>query len=347
MRFSAFWPCSGNAGFCAPHILAEGRIERDTGLKFSQFIKNKTAHRYQLPPRPTISFDSPGGSVAGGLDLGRLIRRYKFDTQLSSSYSQVVEASQLSEKEFISAAKCASACTLAFLGGISREVSETARFGIHQFSGGARSIGDGATQVTVVVLAAYIEEMGVNRALLDQASLVTETSIRWLSPQEVRTFKVDNTTPQINPWAIKASSQGIAMLHTEQDVSFGRRMSVTLAIDGGRTFVLAQTNLRRAVYKEDRTKQFPVNEAPELSFIVDGKTIPTQAVQPWSRVEKADGTSFRALAAISFEQLKLISRAKTLEISDNFGTATSDLSLSTSLSSEGLVTGVALLLRSR
>jgi hypothetical protein len=123
-------------------------------------------------------------------------------------------------------------------------------------------------------------------------------------------------------------------------------MSITFAIDSGRGLVLAQTILQRAIYKEDRIRQFPLNEDPELSFTVDGTTIDAQSVKPWSKIEQPDGTLFRALAAISLEQLKAISHAKTLAISDNFGAATSDLSLRTSLSSEGLEPGVALLSRS-
>lgn len=75
MRFSTFWPCDGNGSFCGIRILAEGVIQGDTDRQFSQFLARPKLHKHQLPPVPTIVFDSPGGSVAGGMALGRAIRR--------------------------------------------------------------------------------------------------------------------------------------------------------------------------------------------------------------------------------------------------------------------------------
>ena len=64
--------------------------------------------------RPLVSLNSKGGSVAGGIALGSFIRASGFDT--------IVPAG----------AECHSACTMAFLGGISRAIIGT--FGIHAMS---------------------------------------------------------------------------------------------------------------------------------------------------------------------------------------------------------------------
>ena len=79
-----------------------------TGKPFSlerSVIENK---------RPLVSLYSDGGSVVGGIELGSFIRQSGFDT--------IVRAD----------AECHSACTIAFLGGISRTVIGT--YGIHAMS---------------------------------------------------------------------------------------------------------------------------------------------------------------------------------------------------------------------
>lgn len=64
--------------------------------------------------RPVVQFNSEGGDVVGGLRLGSLIREQGFDTTVAAD------------------AECHSACTMAFLGGVSRTVSGL--FGIHAMS---------------------------------------------------------------------------------------------------------------------------------------------------------------------------------------------------------------------
>ena len=61
--------------------------------------------------RPRIELNSPGGNLVGGLRLGAFIRASGFDTTVAAD------------------AECHSACTIAFLGGVSRTV--VGKFGIH------------------------------------------------------------------------------------------------------------------------------------------------------------------------------------------------------------------------
>ena len=64
--------------------------------------------------RPQVRLNSPGGNVFGGLVLGQFIRESGLDTLVPE------------------AAQCHSACTMAFLGGVSRTVK--GKFGIHAMS---------------------------------------------------------------------------------------------------------------------------------------------------------------------------------------------------------------------
>lgn len=161
MRFSVFWPCDGNASFCAPRILAQGIIKPDSHTKLVAFLADKKRHRDTLPPKPALCFDSPGGNLAGALALGRTIRNLRLDTCLAPQYFRVIPGTGGKEEVFATEVVCASACAFALLGGINRYMETGARYGVHQFAGGQANIGDSTTQVTVVLLAAYLEEIGV------------------------------------------------------------------------------------------------------------------------------------------------------------------------------------------
>lgn len=51
-----FWPCSGNGGACVRRNLAEGAIKGDSAHKFREFLDNKNAHEYVLPPEAVAGF---------------------------------------------------------------------------------------------------------------------------------------------------------------------------------------------------------------------------------------------------------------------------------------------------
>src|SRR5258708_17081382 len=64
----------------------------------------------------TVVLNSPGGSVADALAMGRLIRERKFATE--------VEAGKY----------CVSSCPLVFAGGVDRRAGEKATIGVHQMT---------------------------------------------------------------------------------------------------------------------------------------------------------------------------------------------------------------------
>jgi membrane-bound ClpP family serine protease len=78
-----------------------------------------------------IYLDSPGGHIKAALEVADLIRAHRLDTYV--------------------ARMCASACTLAFLAGHQRLVSETARLGFHQ----AHGPGISAEQSNLLLRLAY------------------------------------------------------------------------------------------------------------------------------------------------------------------------------------------------
>lgn len=228
MNFRVFWPCSGNASFCNPRILAEGVIERDSVKKLARLLAVKNPDEY-LSDAPDICFNSPGGNLLGGIELGRFIRKRGMSTCLDNSYS-MVRPGDVTESDVIATnVVCASSCSIAFLGGRNRLFEDKIRFGVHQFSGVKGNVGDGATQETVVMLAGYIESMGVSRALLDKASVVTPDRIAWLTPNELTEFGIDNMHSKIVNWQLQALDNGV-IAATAQRQGIGNQADVVLTV---------------------------------------------------------------------------------------------------------------------
>ena len=347
MKFSTFWPCAGNASFCGTRILAQGAIQRDSGRLLAQFLSNPKGHAFQLPPRPTVVFDSPGGNVAGAIELGRVIRKNRMDTEIGTTYSRVRSGNTFDEETLVESPVCASACTLAFSGGLTRSVQAGARLGIHQFAAASGAIGDSATQVTVVVLASYFEEMGVQRSLLDRASLVPPSSMLWLSNSDAGIYRLDNTGPEYAPWRVTATPQGDAILEVLQPVSQGRDVHIKLAAVQGRIVLSATTILAKSAYRADRIAQFPAGEPAQISICGGKSCFQPRSIRPWVRSDTESHVRFQAIATLTPSELQVLATSTALSINDDFGTATSDVSLTTNLSMSGFSSGANLLLRLR
>lgn len=343
MRFSVFNPCLGNARVCGARILAQGVIMQDTARAFEAFLAAADV-RKQLPPVPAVSFDSPGGSLIGGIELGRVIRRLKMETIQEPEYSTE------SFKEpyitvFAPRARCASACVLAYLGGTSRSVMPGSRIGVHQFAVSQGSLGDGATQSTVVAIAAYIELMGVKRALLDRASMTPASQIYWLTPGEIKAFQVDNMVPALSPWVLKAMTNGTPMLQLDQQLEGGRTVQLRMAYFEKRFVVAVGLVLATDLVTADRIALFPNGDPPVLEFVVDGKRLRTSPIGVWQRFPAAASTSYRGNVELTAAQARTLVGARKVKLADDFPHPLMDLSLGTDISIEGLGSGVSLLLR--
>jgi hypothetical protein len=198
MTFSLHQECEGS--LCDTYILAQGIITVDTPQRFQAFVAKL---RFKL----TIYFDSPGGNLAAGIQLGYLIRQAKLDTFVGGPYTELVKVGQ-PYKTLVDNGICFSACAYAFLGGQIRELHEDGRYAVHQFYGRRKDAGESAAQVTTAVLAQYLDDMGVDRRLLDLASLTDTSTMQTISPSIARELNIDNTVPPKSEWELKATDSG-------------------------------------------------------------------------------------------------------------------------------------------
>lgn len=234
MEFSFFTPCLGNGSLCYHAILADGQIDRDTPRKLASFISREVPKVDTEWSGLRICFNSPGGDLVASLQLGQLIRKLALDTCLASTYDRVIPGTFGEQETFVKNVVCASACAFAFLGGINRSVEDGSRYGIHQFYKQAGNIGDGATQATMVILASYMEQMGVDRSLLDAASIVPSKKIYWVPIDDLRQLRVDNMTPVMAKWQLSPLPDGtvVASIH-QVNPGYRNKISLTLLKESG------------------------------------------------------------------------------------------------------------------
>ena len=128
-----------------------------------------------------VSFNSPGGNVYKAMDVGRLIRKLN----LSTAQPRFQE--------------CASACSLAFLGGVQR-YADPGAIGVHKSSFNpdipmtAEEAVSAVQQGTADVMA-YISEMGADPGLLALAFSYDSNDIRYLSGSEMARFGMTTDLP--------------------------------------------------------------------------------------------------------------------------------------------------------
>ncbi|MFG1422802.1 COG3904 family protein [Roseixanthobacter liquoris] len=184
--------CSGNAVERAD--LAVGMITPDTPQAFAAFARDN-------PDGGMLRFVSPGGDLASAAKLGELIRKAGFGTSLGEI--------------------CVGACAYAILGGVKRymiaqdsgaedagdlfdrfEGATGTRLGVHQFSFSGTTA---YAQQIMGRLIDYTLAMGIDPRFLALAAKTPEGAPRWLTPDEMRAWNIDNTARRYAPLSLQAA----------------------------------------------------------------------------------------------------------------------------------------------
>lgn len=161
-----------------PFLVVSGEFKDNEPLNaFSNAVVSSGARR--------IVFNSPGGNVGSALRLGRMIRAAGLDT---------LQVRQL---------QCASACSLAFLGGVHRD-AEPGSIGVHRAflkpaDGMSNEEAAARVQLGTAAITSYVVEMGVDPELIELASSFDKHDIRYLSASEMAELRVTNVAANQSP----------------------------------------------------------------------------------------------------------------------------------------------------
>jgi len=151
-------------------LRATGTIYPGTAKTFAEEVEKRGVYI------KTIVLHSPGGSVTDALEMGRLIRKKNFATQ--------VEAGRY----------CASSCPLIFAGGIERRAGEKAVIGVHQVSAlvpaGAPAGGMAEAQRISAVCQKYLRDMGIDLQVWTHAMETPKEKLYSFKKDELLTLKL-------------------------------------------------------------------------------------------------------------------------------------------------------------
>lgn len=168
------------------YIVVTGKFEADDDLSV---FRNRVLSNRAV----SVSFDSGGGNVYKAMEFGRLIRSLGLNT--------------VATRELV----CASACSLSFLGGVSR-VAEPGSIGVHKSSFDdtrGMNVEDAvaAIQLQTADVISYMNEMGADPSLLQLALKYDSNDLRYLSSSEMTQFRVTTISFQeLQDFEAKSSS---------------------------------------------------------------------------------------------------------------------------------------------
>jgi hypothetical protein len=143
----------------------------------------------------TVVLNSPGGSVADALAMGRLIRERKFATE--------VEAGRY----------CASSCPLVFAGGLERRAGSKAAIGVHQVAAlGSATGGPPRDEMSVAQNISarcqrYLADMGVSLQVWVHAMETPHDRLFVFEPDELKSLNLVTAAPASAPVAGPATAK--------------------------------------------------------------------------------------------------------------------------------------------
>jgi hypothetical protein len=152
-------------------LRAIGTIHPGSAKAFAEEVEKRGSYI------KTVVLHSPGGSVTDALEMGRLIRKKNFSTQ--------VEAGRY----------CASSCPLVFAGGVERQAGEKAIIGVHQVSalthdGSTLAGGMAEAQKISAACQKYLREMGIDLAVWTHAMETPKEKLYSFKKDELLTLKL-------------------------------------------------------------------------------------------------------------------------------------------------------------
>jgi hypothetical protein len=166
-------------------LLATGTIQPGTAKTFAAEVEKRGSYV------KTVVLHSPGGSVADALDMGRLIRKQGFATEVADG------------------AYCASSCPLVFAGGAERRAGSKAAIGVHQVTavgrdGIAPANGMESVQRVSAECQRYLRDMGIDGLVWIHAMETPADELFYFKPDELLSLKLATPRPGATPAAASA-----------------------------------------------------------------------------------------------------------------------------------------------
>jgi hypothetical protein len=190
-------------------VFATGGIDDEAGKRLADLLRQKN-----IPAGSRLYLHSPGGSLLGGIALGRVIREHRLHTLIGQHDTSL---NYIGSKS----GYCYSACATAFLGGEFRYWTKGSVYGVHRFFWEGNSANDAAlAQIASAAVVEYIRSMGVDTKIFALASQAGSTEIVTPSHEVLLALNVMNDGRKPPKWTIESIPEGI-YLKGEQETANG------------------------------------------------------------------------------------------------------------------------------
>lgn len=252
-------------------IYATGGIDADAASRLNEFVRSRG-----IAPGTVVAFSSNGGSVVGGMRLGRAIRGLRLKTNVfryagTATYRGEDGLAKPYTFDRNDAADCLSACVYAYLGGVQRYLYSNSRLGIHQFHfpTGTQAAGAEEAQVLSAAIVAYLSQMGVNPTLFSATALFDKNQMRYLSHHEAEDFGLVNNgvTRSVVRYQVSRGRPYPELIQESDDGVF----KLGLLCNGDSLYVGASRELkRRSLLDDAKEEQFFMMD-DQLMYQMDGE----------------------------------------------------------------------------
>lgn len=222
-----------------PVIFADGDFTPETPAALRSFLA-----RSGQPTRDRmIYFSSLGGDLSAGMEVGKIIRKAELNTGVARASRDPSQANliDLDFNSRVYPGHCISACSLAFLGGVKREVKPGSIYAVHQVSMNCvdkrkalqefpwvpmpnvnycPDLNEALTMMQVAngVVVEYVRSMGVDPIFLTEMSRAGPETINTLPEDKLREYKIIYEF-RTESWEFRTDSQGqffLQYLHGDQ-----------------------------------------------------------------------------------------------------------------------------------
>jgi hypothetical protein len=216
-------------------IFADGDFTIETPEALRAFLK-----RSVYTPDTVIYLNSLGGDLGAGMEVGKIIREAHLNTGVARNTRDPAQASTIDLDAFsrVYPGYCVSACSLAFLGGVSREVKAGATYAVHQVSMNcidkrkARSQFPWLTmpnvnycpeldqalamvQIASGAVVEYVRQMGADPIFLTEMAKAGPNTINALTQDQLNAYRI-NFTLRTSSWSYETDAQGQFFLQYRQ-----------------------------------------------------------------------------------------------------------------------------------
>lgn len=231
------WGVIGTQNGDVPAVFADGDFTLETPAALKAFLERST-----YTPDTRIFLNSLGGDLGAGMEVGRIIRDAHLNTGVARNTRDPGQAGgiDLYANSRIYPGYCVSACTLAFLGGVSRKVEPGATYAVHQVKMTCldrRRARDrfpwvpipeinycpelnealALVQIASGAVVEYVRSMGADPIFLTEMTKAGPNTVNALSEQQLDAYRI-NFKMRTETWVYETDAAGQFFLrHTQGD----------------------------------------------------------------------------------------------------------------------------------